>query len=169
MNVYQKHLQLYFFDAGRTGLFPSFSLLLGRPPAIPVAQGSPPNPALGCGCGRRHYPVPRGARERAGDMRRQYRRGLASNGSPAKSKRPQVSWWRRSVIDGDGRRFIKLWRSPSVDRGQSRVVHRQACLKLCVQFAPEEAPVVLRFEARSGCSASVIGAAGRWLLHPNES
>jgi len=169
MNVYQKHIKLYFFDARRTGLFPSFCLLLGRLPGYPAAQGSPPNPALGCGSGRRHYSVPRGARERAGDMRRQHRSGLASNGSPAKSNSPQVSWWWRSVIDVDGRRFIKLWRSPSIDRGQSRAGHRQADLKLRVQFAPEEAPVVLRLEARAGCPAPVTNAAGRSLPRTNTS
>jgi hypothetical protein len=128
LNMRDKHIKLYLFDAGRTGLFPSFCLLLGRLPGYPAAQGSPPIPTLDCGSGRRHYSVPRSARDRAGDRLRLNRKGLATKGSPIKSIRPQVSWWWRSVIDSDGRRSITVRRSPSVDRGQSRAVHRLADL-----------------------------------------
>lgn len=61
------------------------------------------------------------------------------------SSRPQVSWLSRSVIHSDGRRSITLWRSPSLERGDSRPAHRHADLKLRVQFPLAGAPLVLRF------------------------
>jgi hypothetical protein len=124
MNMRNKQVTLYLLDAGRAGFFPWFCLLRGRLPACPAAQGSPPNPALGCGSGRRHPSLPPGTPEGVGDARRQYRNSLATRGSPMKSQRPQVSWRWRSVIDGDGRRLITLWRSPRVDRSQSRATRR---------------------------------------------
>ena len=124
VNMRDKHIRLFLFDVGRTGLFPRSRLLLGRLPGYPVAQGAPPNPTLDCGGDRRHSSDALGARGRAGDAPRQPRKRLAMKGRPMESNRPRVSWSWRSVIHSDGRRCITLWRSPSLERGDSPSAHR---------------------------------------------
>jgi len=161
----------YHFDAGRTGLFPGSCLPHGRHPAYPAAQASLPTPALGCGRGRRHYSGRRSIFDGEGDALRQTRKVPAMKGSPVKSNRPQFSWWLRSVINGDGRRVITLWRSYSVNRNQSRAVNsprafrRKAGVKLPVQFARGVVPVVVQLVGRGGRAAAVPGPVGRSLAN----
>ncbi len=119
-----KHLEFYVFDAGRTGLFPSLCLLLGKAPGYRAAQGFSPTLALGSGSARHHYSVPSSTRDRAGEAHPQKSKGPGRKNRAIESNRPRVYWFCQSVIAGDGRRFITLRRSPGFNRGQSRAAHR---------------------------------------------
>jgi hypothetical protein len=158
------------FDASRTGLFPGSCLPRRRHPGYPAVQASLPTLALGCGCGWRLYSGPGGVFYVEEGALRQPRKVPVRKGSHVKSNRPSFSWWLHNVTGGDGRRVITLWRSPSANLNASRAVnrpragHRKPGVKLRVQFARQEAAVVVPIKVTVQVASESVTASERGRL-----